>query len=310
LAGLVSSAALVNGFVGYLHEFIALDRVLAIVIVTLLLASIACWGIAESVIVASVITVLEVGGLLMIIIVSGESLSSFSERWLDLIPSTDIMAWGGIYLGAVLSFYAFIGFEDMVDVAEEVKDVKRTLPVAILTTLVITTVIYIVLMITAVLSFTPQQLAASSAPLATIYEHHVGEKAVVISLIGMMAIINGALIQIIMAARVLYGMSSRGQLPAFLGKINSRTRTPIIATIVAASLVLVLALTGRLASLAEATSIIILTVFATVNLALWRIKKTDPNPENVTVFPYWVPIVGFFISFAFVVGEVISLVNI
>ena len=239
-AGLVSAAALVNGFVGYLHQFIGIERVIAIVLVTVLLGGIAAWGIVESVIIASLITVIEIGGLLLVIAVSGEGLSTFSARWTELIPSADITSWGGVYLGAVLSFYAFIGFEDMVDVAEEVKEVKRNLPLAILLT---------------------------------------------------------------------HGLSSRGQLPDLLGVVHHRTRTPIIATIVATVIVLILALIGRLAPLAEATSVIMLTIFSMVNLALWRIKRRDPHPVGVRIFPSWIPMTGFFVSFAFVLSEVISLVR-
>ena len=305
-AGLVSASALVNGFVGYLHQFIGIERVIAIVLVTLLLGSIAAWGIAESVIIASLITVIEIGGLLLVIAVSGEGLSTFSTRWTELIPSADITSWGGVYLGVALSFYAFIGFEDMVDVAEEVKQVKHTLPLAILLTLGITTIIYMLLMITAVLSIPPAEFASSEAPLAQLYEHHTGEKAIVISIIGMFAIVNGALIQMIMASRVLYGLSSRGQLPDLLAVVHHRTRTPLVATAVATVIVLMLALIGRLASLAEATSLIMLTIFSLVNLALWRIKRRDPRPVDVRIFPIWIPVTGFFASFAFVLSEVIN----
>ncbi|MBE9568916.1 MAG: amino acid permease [Proteobacteria bacterium] len=308
-AGLVSASALVNGFVGYLHQFIGIERVIAIVLVTLLLGSIAAWGIAESVTIASLITVIEIGGLLLVITVSGEGLSTFSSRWTELIPSADITSWGGVYLGVTLSFYAFIGFEDMVDVAEEVKEVKHTLPLAILLTLGITTLIYMLLMITAVLSIPPAEFASSEAPLAQLYEHHTGEKAIVISIIGMFAIINGALIQMIMASRVLYGLSSRGQLPDLLGVVHHRTRTPLVATAMATVIVLMLALIGRLASLAEATSLIMLTIFSLVNLALWRIKRRDPRPVDVRIFPTWIPITGFFASFAFVLSEIINYVR-
>ena len=305
-AGLVSAAALVNGFVGYLHQFIGIDRAIAIVLVTLLLGSIAAWGIAESVTIASLITVIEIGGLLLVVAVSSEGLSALSTRWIELIPPADIASWGSVYLGAILSFYAFIGFEDMVDVAEEVKDVKRNLPLAILLTLGITTLMYMLLMVTAVLSLPPEELASSAAPLARLYEYHTGEKAVIISIIGMFAIINGALIQMIMASRVLYGLSSRGQLPELLGVVHHRTRTPLIATAVATGIVLVLALIGRLASLAETTSVIMLMIFSIVNLALWRIKRRDPYPAGVKIFPMWIPITGFFVSFAFVLSEVIN----
>ena len=308
-AGLVSAAALVNGFVGYLHQFIGIDRVIAIMLVTLFLGSIAAWGIAESVTIASLITVIEIGGLLLVIAISGEDLSTFPSRWTELIPSTDITSWAGVYLGVSLSFYAFIGFEDMVDVAEEVKEVKRTLPLAILLTLGITTLLYMLLMVTAVLSLPPAELASSEAPLARLYEHHTGEKAIMISIIGMFAIINGALIQMIMAARVLYGLSSRGQLPDLFGVVHHRTRTPLFATAAATAIVLILALIGRLGSLAEATSLIMLTVFSIVNLALWRIKRRDPHPVDVRTFPIWIPITGFFVSSAFVLSEVINFVR-
>ena len=308
-AGLVSAAALVNGFVGYLHQFIGIDRVIAIMLVTVFLGSIAAWGIAESVTIASLITVIEIGGLLLVIAISGEDLSTFPSRWTELIPSTDITSWAGVYLGVSLSFYAFIGFEDMVDVAEEVKEVKRTLPLAILLTLGITTLLYMLLMVTAVLSLPPAELASSEAPLARLYEHHTGEKAIMISIIGMFAIINGALIQMIMAARVLYGLSSRGQLPDLFGVVHHRTRTPLFATAAATAIVLILALIGRLGSLAEATSLIMLTVFSIVNLALWRIKRRDPHPVDVRTFPIWIPITGFFVSSAFVLSEVINFVR-
>ena len=306
VAGLVSASALVNGFVGYLHQFIGIDRVVAIVLVTLVLGSIAAWGIAESVTVASLITVIEIGGLLLVIAVSGEGLSAFSDRWTELIPSADISDWSGIYFGVILSFYAFIGFEDMVDVAEEVNEVKRTLPLAILLTLGTTTVIYMILMVTAVLSLPPAELASSEAALTLLYEYHTGEKANIISVIGMLAIINGALIQMIMSSRVLYGLSSRGQLPDLLGVVHHRTRTPLIATAVATVAVLILSLTGSLASLAGATSLIMLVVFSMINLALWRIKRRDPHPPEVRVFPIWVPVMGFFVSFAFIFIEVIN----
>ena len=309
-AGLVSAAALVNGFAGYLQQFIGLERSTAVVLVTLLLGGTALWGIAESVTIASVITVIEIGGLLLVIAVSNEALSALPDRWSEFMPNTDISSWGGIYLGAVLSFYAFIGFEDMVDVAEEVKEVKHTLPTAILLTLGITTLIYMLLMVTAVLSLTPAELATSTAPLAQIYEHHTGEKAVVITIIGMFAIINGALIQMIMVSRVLYGLSSRGQLPDVLGIVHHRTRTPVVATIVATVIVLVFALIGSLTSLAETTSVIMLIIFSLVNLALWRIKRRDPNPVGVRTFPSWIPITGFLVSLGFVLNEVISLTGI
>lgn len=308
LAGLVSAAALVNGFVGYLHQFLDIDRITAIIIITLILGSIAAWGIAESVIIASIITVVEIGGLLLVVFVSGDVLSSLPDRWTELVPTANISTWSGIYLGAILSFYAFIGFEDMVDVAEEVKNVKRNLPLAILLTLGITTFIYMLLIITAVLSLSPSELANSEAPLAEIYQSHTGEKAIVISIIGIFAIINGALIQMIMASRVLYGLSSRGLLPRLLSSVHQKTQTPLIATAIVTFIILVIALIGRLTSLAELTSIIMLSIFSMVNFSLWRVKQKNPKPADITTYPIWIPVTGFLVSCAFVLSKLISLV--
>lgn len=91
--------------------------------------------------------------------------------------------------------------------------------------------------------------------------------------------------------------------------MHHRTRTPLFATVVATALVIILALTGRLASLAEATSVIMLTIFSIVNLALWRIKRHDPQPDGVKTFPLWVPVVGFFVSMAFVLNEIVGLIR-
>ena len=304
-AGLVSASALVNGFVGYLHQFIGLDRLVIIFLVVLCLGFIAAWGIKESVTIAAAITVIEIGGLVLIIVVVINGLEIESARWGELIPSFDTTSIGSIYAGSLLAFYAFIGFEDMVDVAEETVDAKRNLPIAIILTLGITTLLYMTIMITSVMTISPEVLATSEAPLALIYEHHTGQKAVVISIIGMFAIINGALIQMIMASRVFYGLSSRGQLPAVFQFIHPKTRTPLVATLVATIIVLILASIGRLATLAEATSVIMLIVFSMVNLALWRIKLRDPSPADTIIFPFWIPIAGFFVSCGFILSSLL-----
>ena len=114
----------------------------------------------------------------------------------------------------------------------------------------------------------------------------------------MFAIINGALIQAIMASRVLYGLSSRGQLPAFFAQVHPRTRTPVIATLVACAAILTLTLLGNLVGLATATSLIMLAIFAITNLALWRIKthsRRHQEPAPAFEVPQWWPLAGFLV---------------
>lgn len=305
-SGMASAAALVNGFQGYLVEFLAIDRVPAIVVVTLIIGAIAAWGIAESVGIAAAITLVEIGGLVVVIAVGADAISRLPDQWELFMPGADAAGWGGILVGITLSFYAFIGFEDMVDVAEEVKDVRRTMPVGILLTLGIATVLYVSLMTSALLTLTPEELAASSAPMSTLYAEHTGGEPAFISIVALFAIINGALIQIVMASRVLYGLSSRGQLPAVFARVNAHTQTPIVATAAITAGVLLLAVIGRLAGLATTTSLIMLCIFSGVNFALWRIKGRDQDPPTSISFPRWLPLVGGVMSAAFVIRELVG----
>lgn len=303
LVGVVSSAALINAFINYLGQFISLDRVTAILIISLIIGALAAWGIAESVFIAAVITVIEIGGLLLVIGASHSAFAELPQRWHELIPGSDAGSWLSISAGALLAFYAFIGFEDMVDVAEEIVDVRRNLPRAILLTLGITTVIYMLIMLAAVLSIAPEQLAKEPAPLITLFQFHTQTETPLIGIIGMLAIINGALIQTIMASRVLYGLSARGHLHHRISQVNHVTRTPLIATAIAISCVFSFAILGSLSTLAEITSLIMLTVFALANLALCIIKWREPRPSGVMVVPLWLPVTGFFVSSGFVVSE-------
>lgn len=272
LAGIVSAAALLNAFVGYLQPFVPLDRTPIIVTTGVLLCAIAAWGIGESVWVAGVISVVEVLGLLWVTSLAFAAIDPAAIEPSRLLPDASLESWSFITTGAMLAFYAYIGFEDMIEVAEEVRDVSRNLPRAIFLTLGISTLVYVLLVTSTLLATGPELLARSSAPLADVYRELTGVDPVAISIIGLFAIINGALIQLIMVSRVLYGLSARGQLPRWLARVDRRTRTPLVATLLAGGCMLVLALMGNLASLAEATALIMLGIFALVNLSLCRLS--------------------------------------
>ena len=302
--GLVSSAAMANGFVGYFNELIALPRWLAIVLIVLVLGLVAAIGISQSVTLAAIITVIEVGGLLFVVWVARDALSALPARIPELIPPADGAVWGVIVAGSVLAFFAFIGFEDMVNVAEEVKGVRRTLPIAIIITLGITTILYMLVTVLAVLAMPIDTLSGAEAPLALLYTQVTGLQPTVISFIAVVAVLNGALIQVIMASRVLYGLSREGWLPVVISRVNPRTQTPVVATMLASMIVLVLALWLPLITLALTTSMTVLVVYGTVNLALWRIKRRDPSPAGAVTFPLWIPIVGFAANAIFIVFQV------
>ncbi len=300
LIGLVSGATLVSGFVGYFQVFLPWEGWQIITLLVVALGALAMWGIAESAWVAALTTVVEIGGLLLVIGVAGDNLSELPQRLPELLPGNDTITLIGLTAGAFLAFYAFIGFEDIVNVAEEVKRPQRDLPRAVLLSLLIATLLYMTVALVAVLELPPQQLAQSSAPLALVYEHASGEAPLFISAISLAAVINGSLIQIIMASRVLYGMARQGWFPRWLAEVNATTRTPLRTTVLMTTSMLVLALWLPLVILAEISSLITLTVFSLVNLSLWRIKGREPQPDGVPNIPRWLPLCGFLFSACFI----------
>ena len=261
----------------------------------------------QSVVVAALLTVVEIGGLLLVIAVGAKALGDLPARYLELLPPLDGLAWSGILTGAILAFYAFIGFESMVNVAEEVKDVRRNLPRAIILTLGITTLIYVSLALIAVLLVPPAELAAQRAPLAYLFEFGIGHETPALRLIGTLSALNGAFIEIIVAAHIIYGLSAQGWLPARLSLVHPRTQTPLVATTLVVIVMLLFALFVPIAALAETTAPITLAIFAIANLSLIAVKRRRPMVERGgIVVPIWVPAAGFVISAGFLFLELVN----
>jgi len=297
-AGLISAATVSVAFVGYLAEFVQVPRILAIASVVLVIGAVASWGVRESVVAAGLMTLVEVGGLCVIIGFGGERLLEFPARlgeWVPLGPSD----WQAVASAAILAFYAFLGFEDMVNVAEEVRDVRRVMPLAILITLGITALLYVLVAVVAVATVPPAELGAAEAPLSLVLERS-GGPAALMGVIALFALLNGALIQVIKAARVLFGLAREGILPERLGRIHARTRTPVFATLFATFVVALLALSLPLATLAQATANVTLVTFALANFALLRVKRRGPAPSGVPSVPMWVPAIGLALNVALI----------
>lgn len=309
-SGVISSAVLTKGFTGYLG--LVLDWPASVFTAVLLagLVLLAIWGIREAVMVAAVITVIEVAGLLLVVWVARDGLTE-TGPWIDtIVDGARRPAWGLLASGAVLAFFAFIGFEDMVNVAEEVRDVRRTMPRAILLTLLITAFLYFVVSLVALLSTSGAGLGQSDAPLADIYARATGGSPLPIVFIGTLAIVNGALIQIIMGSRVLYGLAAQGQIAAVFAKLHPTRQTPVVATIVVGILVALLALFFPLEALARLTSVVVLSVFTLVNFSLVALKRrgeiADPSTFQVRI---WVPLTGGFASAGLVAYQIVIFVS-
>jgi basic amino acid/polyamine antiporter, APA family len=300
LTGVVSAATLATAIAGFLNDLIGLNPTLAIFVIVLSLGLIAAWGIMESVITAIIITVIEIGGLFFIVFVARDHLMDLPQRLPEILPPLSLDVWKGIFLGGFLAFYSFIGFEDMVNVAEEVKNPKRNLPIAILLSLLLTTILYFFVTLAAVSSVPLQQLGQSHTPLAEVVASWGPGTQKIIGVVSILAGVNGALVQIIMAARVAFGMAEGGLAPRWFSVIHPKTRTPLRATGVMTAVVLILALWFPLVTLAQATSSIILVIFTLVNLALVVIKFRAPEPpEDAPNYPLALPVIGFLTSGGF-----------
>jgi amino acid transporter len=179
--------------------------------------------------------------------------------------------------------------------AEEVKDARRTLPRAIVISLLLTIVLYVVVALIAVASIGPAALAASNTPVAAMVEGHGWYSTTGLGIVSLLTGLNGALVQIIMASRVVYGMArdAGAPAPAWLAKVSPRTRTPLRATALITAVIMLLAVLFPLTTLAKVTSAIILLVFGSLNVALWVIKRRDPDPDGAGLrLPSWLPLVG------------------
>lgn len=284
LTGIVSAATLTNGFVGYFVVLFPIDETVARVAVLCLLTMLAMWGIAESLTLAALFTLVEILGLAIVLYFCGDSLSQLPDKSAQLFVPSSVAQVSGVLAGAFLAFYAFIGFEDMVNVVEEVKQPESTMPKAILWVVILSTSLYVLIALVATLSLPLSMLESSKAPLTDLLNSKSAMAAKTVAVISVFAIVNGVLIQIIMASRVCYGMSKRYGGPAWLHRVSSTTHTPLVATLLIAFFILVAALFFPLTALAKFTSFIILIVFTLINLALWKMQRQKyraASPEMI-----------------------------
>lgn len=290
---LVSAAAISIGSAGYLSVFVALPAPVLVTAVVVAMGGIAAWGVRQSVSFAGIMTLIEIGGLLLLIAAGVVSDAPIITRLPEVIPTFNPAALAGLVGTILLAVFAFIGFEGLANVAEEVRQPNKTLPRAIFLTLAISTLLYVSVVWIALVSVGPSELARSQAPLALVFERLTGASPHTMSAIAVIATLNGIIVQIIMASRVLYGLARLGDLPAPLAMVSGRTHTPLVATALATFIVLVLALALPLHDLAELTSRLTLVVFTIVNISLIVIKTRATSSVTAGYeAPRWVPWAG------------------
>jgi amino acid transporter len=304
-SGLVSASAITVGASAYLGGLTGAPAPVLIVGIVAAMGLLAWWGITQSVTAAAIVTVIEILGLVFVIVWGFAVSERLGVPAAALVPPLLGGHWAGIVGATVLAFFAFIGFEDMVNVAEEVENPRRTFPRAIIYTITLATALYVATCIAVLVSVPLAALAGSSAPLTLVFAGAPDWVQAGFAAIAVVATLNGVLIQMIMVSRVIYGMADRGLLPSFVAQLSPRTRTPSVATAIVALGILCLSLFLPIARLAEWTSQIVLVVFICVNLALIALKRRPQPVGGHFSVPVLVPFCGFLTSAGLLVSSLL-----
>ena len=292
-ATIFSMSTLSQAFVGYLGAFgLHVPHWLGVSGFLIILLLINMRGIKQSSIANIVSTTVEVSGLL-IVLVCGFWYLSKSNNSSVITPPAAMPNMRDVFQGAALAFFAFTGFEDLANVAEEVKQPEKNLPRAILSSLGIAGLFYLGVSWMATAIIPGSELSQSDAPLLDVVsKSYPAMPTYLFSIIAIFAVSNTTLLNYITASRLLYGMSKTNLLPKFLQAVHSKYHTPYIAILVIFPLVLALGLLGTLGGLASSTSAIVLTVFSFSCIALIKIKlKKRVEETNSKIFriPMFVP---------------------
>ncbi len=306
VSGVVSTGVLARGFAGYTQLIVPLPEPVLIIVVITILTLVAVKGMKESATLATIFTFIELIGLGLIIWFGKSSLVTGLANPAQTFAIDPRFGLAGVLAGAFLAFYAFIGFEDMVNVAEEVKKPERTMPLAIIIALVTATILYIAVAIIATNTINPTELASSEAPMTLVFSRLTTAPAFIITIIGISAAINGGLAHIIMGSRMLYGMAKRGWIREELAKVHADTRTPVVATLVIAITTTIIAIFMPLEMLARATSLIVLCIFVLVNISLYIIKGRPQKRQSTLRVPRWIPLMGAICSTCLIIFEIIN----
>ena len=275
-AGITSAAGLSLAFAGdYLRTFIDVPRVPAAMAFLLLIALVNARGIKESMGANIFMTVVELTGL---VIVMTAGLIMFSEGRADISRVTAFPAGTnpGIATlsGAIIAYYAFVGFETSANVAEEIKNPSKVYPLALFGSLCVAGFVYVGVGLASGAVLPAAELAGSTGPLlAVVAASGIGVPNWAFSLIALTAVANGALLTMIMSSRLTYGMAHQGLLPAKLGKVLPKRRTPWVAIAVTTVCALGLIVIGNLKALAELVVLLLLFVFISTNVAVLVLRR-------------------------------------
>lgn len=277
LADLISASAVTLGFAGYLNHLFPIPTFLGSLLLLGILSIVAFSGIAQSIGIVVLFTLLEIAGLLFIIVIGLSDWGSIN--YLEMPKG-----FNGIWSAAALVFFAYLGFDELGNLAEETRRPEKVLPMALFIAILISSLIYTAVSISAVSVLGWEDLSRSSAPLAEVAGKALGSRAdTVLSYLALFATANTVLLLLIAASRSIHGMSSAGVLPSWLSAVGSRN-IPWIATGISVAGAAAFTLIGDLEKVAEMTNAIVLVSFSLVNLSFliwaWRNYKKGSRFTN------------------------------
>ena len=297
-SGLASAATIGRAFGGqYLSTFVAWPTIAVGLGFLAVIAAINLRGIRESMRFNFVLTLIEVAGLILVVVIGvGALADGLGEPSRALEFNRDTSVFMAILGGAGIAFFALIGFEDSVNLAEEARRPRVDYPWALFGGLLTAGAIYLAVTLVASMVVPVDRLASSSAPLLEVTS--VGPLSVpdrLFSAIALFALANGALINLIMASRLMYGMAEQGVVPKQFARVLPNRRTPWVAIAFTTALAAGLLVTGDLGDLAETTVLLLLAVFALVNLSVLVLRR-DPVAAEHFRSPTVMPVIGFLVS--------------
>jgi amino acid transporter len=301
-SGLTSAATLARAFGGdYLSAFVAAPELLVGIVMIVVLALINLWGIGLSIRFNFVLTAIELTGLLLVVAIGlAAVLSGHGDPGRAIEFKHDTAVPLAILSGTGLAFFALVGFEDSVNMAEETRDPTRSYPRALFGGLLIAGTIYVLVSVVASIVVPTDQLTSSSAPLLdAIDQGPLAMPRDVFSAIALFALANGALINMIMASRLIYGMANEGIVPAQFGRVLSGRRSPWVAIAFTTAIAIALVLTGGLTGLADTTVLLLLGVFVVVNVSALVLRRDRVSHDHFRA-PTAVPVIGVAVSIALI----------
>jgi APA family basic amino acid/polyamine antiporter len=265
------------------------------------------WGMKQATWLNVVCTLVEAAGLAIIIAVGARYWGSVNLLEVPPLPDGTAQALGFSLLvqGAALTFYSFVGFEDMINVSEEVVNPRRNFPRAVIMAVAIVTVVYIAVSITVVSVVPYQILGKSSQPLVEVVTTAAPRFPIALfSFIALFAITNTGLLNYIMSSRLLYGMARMGFVPAIFGRVHATRRTPHVAIATLMAIVIALSFVGDVKALAGATTILLLSVFIVINASLLRLQRRADEPHGEFEVPAFVPLLGIVVCLGMLISYV------